>query len=822
MDKLLSLLQAINEAAAVLLTEQNAQQAISRALGMVGQATNVDRVYIFQNVAVLGEEQMVSQRFEWVRDHVSIQLDNPELQNIPYDAAGLARWKEVMLQRKAIRGLVKDFPQSERDLLDPQDILSLICLPIYIKDEFWGFVGFDDCSSERIWSRQEEQILFNLATSLGGVFMRQRYEDSILRYQAELEEAQRIAQMGNFEYDFRAQEVRLSQEVLRIHGLERIEDFPQGIVPDMYPEPYRTRMATLAAACLMQGQPFDEVFLLHPPGGEAKWVRMICHPITEGGHTWKLKGVLIDVTASEQARRQQYELSQRLMLASQAGKIGFWNWHVLQDRLSWDAEVGRFFGIEASEQGQPIATALAYVHPDDVGQIHRALELVRDGTQQQISLEVRVRFVESLGWKDIVVHAYLDRDERGQIVQFVGVALDMTEDRLVRRELIAAKEQSEQANRAKSEFLSVISHEIRTPLNAVIGFADLLHSEGPRPDQTEYIDSLRISSQNLLSLINDVLDYSKIEAGRIDIERVEVSLPRLIQSVLKTHLHRAEERQVRLEAALDPRLPDLVVTDPVRLGQVLNNLISNAIKFTEQGTVTVRLTLVRDGIDDVSVRFEVQDTGIGIDPALHGKIFDRFTQANSSTTRRYGGTGLGLTITRQLVHLMGGRIQVESQPGMGSTFFFQLVLSRAAVSSSQSEHMGKDEQIEHLQGLRVLVVEDNAINRKIVGKFLANWQVSHVDFAADGAEGVAASQRGCYDVILMDLQMPVMGGEEAAQKIRAEGNQTPIVALTADAMPDVRERILAAGMNDLTTKPFHPQSLFEKLARYLPQQTLFA
>ncbi|RMG55595.1 MAG: response regulator [Bacteroidetes bacterium] len=821
-EQIIFLLQAINEAAAILLTERDADKAISAALAIVGKATKVDRVYIFQNVALPGNPIRVSQRYEWVREHVSVQIDNPELQDIPLVEAGLPRWEEVFLKRGVIKGQVRDFPDSERAMLDPQDILSIICIPIFIGEEFWGFVGFDDCTHERAWTRQEEGVLFNLATALGGVFMRNRYERSLVQYQTELEEAQAIGQMGNFEYDFRRQRVRMSKEMLRIHGLEAEADFPQGVVPTLYPEPYRSRMWELGARCLEQGESFDEIFLLQVPGQAEKWLRMICHPIREEGGINRLRGVMIDVTAAEQARRRLDELSQRLLLAGEAGKIGFWAWDFEHDRVTWDATMGKLIGRPAEPRGVPSRAILTFLPPEEGPSARRKIVSTLKGESSQAVFETWMGSPET-GWKTLVSSAYIDRLPSGRASRMVGVSLDVTEDRKIRQELIEAKNAAEAASQAKTEFLSVMSHEIRTPLNAVIGYASLLKDTTPRPDQIEYIDALRVASESLLSLINDILDYNKIDAGMIELEQHELRLGELIENVAKTHLHRAEERQVRLKIVIDPRLPGSVMADPVRLGQVLNNLISNAVKFTEKGEVTIRATLSREGQEDVGVQFAVIDTGIGIDPKLHEKVFDRFTQADSTISRRFGGTGLGLSITRQLVTLMGGKIRLESQPGEGSTFSFELNLPRGTSrmdppDSGSAQDAPTLSAREDLSGLRVLVVEDNAINRKIMSKFLGKWKVSALDFAENGQEGVEAAAQGTYDVILMDLQMPVMSGLDAAREIRARGDQTPIVALTADAMPDVRDRIVSAGMNALATKPFHPQTLFDQLAGYLPDQ----
>ncbi|MDX2283456.1 MAG: ATP-binding protein [Bacteroidia bacterium] len=385
----------------------------------------------------------------------------------------------------------------------------------------------------------------------------------------------------------------------------------------------------------------------------------------------------------------------------------------------------------------------------------------------------------------------------------------------IRSELVQAKEEAEAATLAKSQFLSIMSHEIRTPLNAVIGFTHLLLEDQPRPDQTDNLKTLKFSAENLLVLINDLLDYSKIESGKVELEETEFDLRHLVRSIRQSLLPRAEENRTRIEIRIDEALPDVLAGDPVRLGQILVNLASNAVKFTEDGWVRIQVRML--GRDDTHCELEirVRDTGIGIEPQMHEKIFESFTQANSSTTRKFGGTGLGLAITRKLVELFQSRIELESEPGKGATFRFRLRMRYvAAPQQPAASHQHEVQPAPRsLAGIRVLVVEDNPVNVRILAQFLRKWDIDRVEVARNGAEGVEAARRQAFDLIFMDLQMPVMNGMEAAGQIRSFDPHTPIIALTADAMPEIRDLVLAAGMNDYTTKPFNPNVLYEKLIR---------
>jgi signal transduction histidine kinase/ligand-binding sensor domain-containing protein/CheY-like chemotaxis protein len=391
---------------------------------------------------------------------------------------------------------------------------------------------------------------------------------------------------------------------------------------------------------------------------------------------------------------------------------------------------------------------------------------------------------------------------------------NLVEDRT--QELRLAKEQAENSMRAKEMFLSTMSHEIRTPLNAVIAMSQLLIEEKPRPEQMENIQTLKFSSENLLVLINDILDFSKIDAGKIEFEEVPINIRELIRGLRRALQPSADEKNIELITHIQDSVPQIFLGDPVRLNQVLTNLVSNGLKFTIIGSVRLDVNLISADDEQCEIAFSITDTGIGIHPDKFSQIFESFEQASKDTTRKFGGTGLGLTITKRLLELQGSNIMLESEVGKGSRFFFSLRFKRLnGLVSNVAKSYEVNEKALH--GLQVLLVEDNSINRLIVSKFLSKWGVA-LEFAENGVIAVEMATISQYDLILMDLQMPEMDGFEATRNIRNIGSHwssnVPILALTAAAMVEVKEQVINAGMNDYIAKPFNSEELFTKIAAH--------
>jgi len=412
-------------------------------------------------------------------------------------------------------------------------------------------------------------------------------------------------------------------------------------------------------------------------------------------------------------------------------------------------------------------------------------------------------------------------DEIGDLCLWFNTFIENQElKRKTEKELLIAKEMAEAANIAKSQFLANMSHEIRTPMNGIFGFLELLSITRLTIEQKDYVHEAKSASGVLQYIINDILDFSKIEVGKLAIEKIDFDIALIVASAMSVLLPKARTKNILLHTIIDPKVPKVVVGDPTRLKQILNNLVSNAVKFTENGDISVSVDVNEQFDNEVVIVFKVKDTGVGIKEEDISKLCQPFIQADASTTRKFGGTGLGLAISKELIKMMDGDLFIESKIGEGSTFSFT-----AKFQIPQKENLQEKEIIDIEEVIiseaqeksnikpRILLVEDNAINRKIVIKILRNKQVE-CDIAVDGSEALKALEVKEYDIIFMDCQMPIMNGFETSMKIReqeAGKKHTRIIAMTANAMEGDKEKCLAAGMDDYMSKPLNFELLFKMI-----------
>jgi len=389
--------------------------------------------------------------------------------------------------------------------------------------------------------------------------------------------------------------------------------------------------------------------------------------------------------------------------------------------------------------------------------------------------------------------------------------------RMMLDNLIHARQNAEEAAQAKQLFMSTMSHEIRTPLNEVIGITNLLLQGNPREDQMDYVKTLKFSGNHLLTLVNDVLDYNKMESGKIVFEQVQFNLNNFLDDIVRSYSFRSQAKRLSFEMKKSSELPVEVVGDSIRLNQILSNLLSNALKFTSKGGIIISIMeLARTG-NQTKIEFSVSDTGIGIPKDKHSAIFDSFSQAASDTTRQFGGTGLGLAICKKLIEMQGGTISLESEPGKGSTFSFEITYGIADQDSKKKALEVPDSYV-GLEGKKILVAEDNKINFFVANKFLVSWGIS-VTHAEDGQLALEELEKEDFDLVLMDLHMPVMDGIEATRVIRNSDNprlkDIPIVALTAAIMSESHDKIENLNINDYVLKPFKPRDLFERILKHV-------
>ncbi|HXA01793.1 MAG TPA: CHASE3 domain-containing protein [Cytophagaceae bacterium] len=388
-------------------------------------------------------------------------------------------------------------------------------------------------------------------------------------------------------------------------------------------------------------------------------------------------------------------------------------------------------------------------------------------------------------------------------------------------QLKIAKEEAEEANKTEEQFLANMSHEIRTPMNAVVGMTNLILQSDLTPKQLEYMKAIKQSSDNLLIIINDILDFSKIRAGKIETESIDFRLGEILQGLYNTFRFKTEEKNLKFINKIDPALPDVIIGDPVRLNQILINLIGNAIKFTETGSITIESSQIKRDAELVTIQFSVKDTGIGIKEEKLDTIFESFSQASSDTTRKYGGTGLGLTISKQLIELQGGEISVHSKINEGTTFSFILPFSIGSQENIQ-EFKIKEINTNNLNGLRVLLVDDNDLNQ-IVAVDTLNLLIKNlkIDIAQNGRVALEKVENANYDIILMDVHMPELDGYETTKRIRNKKNsyhEIPIMAMTASATIEEVQKCLKSGMDDCIAKPFDPAVLLRKISALITRE----
>jgi two-component system, sensor histidine kinase and response regulator len=528
------------------------------------------------------------------------------------------------------------------------------------------------------------------------------------------------------------------------------------------------------------------------------------------GSTHGVVGIHRDITVPKQMEQALRATQDRLKLAQSALSLGTWEVDLASRTVECSEQLLHLYGVGESRERISLAEWHNYVHPDDR---ERKIAEVREHFHDREPFDLQYRVI----WPDGSLHWFHSKalvifDERGLAVRVVGVDFDVTAHKRIEEELARAKEAAESASRAKSEFLANMSHEIRTPLNGVVGMTELALDTELTAEQREYLTTVKLSADSLLTVINDILDFSKIEAGKLELDPTEFRLRDFIDETCRLLALRAHQKGLELVCDVAPAVPEWVLGDASRVRQVLLNLVGNAVKFTDCGEVAVTVEhQADDTADGVVLAFTVRDTGIGITPEQQKIIFQPFAQADASTTRRFGGTGLGLTICHRLVKLMGGSIGMESDAGKGSTFRFTV---RVAIGSSASHERTIEPAA--LQGVPVLVVDDNATNRRILADTLSRWGMRPV--VADSAAAALRLYQSPgvpIPLILADVHMPETDGFELAAKIRCCNDDATIVLMTSGSHADDIARCRELKVDAYLTKPVAQKELQATILRVL-------
>ena len=631
-----------------------------------------------------------------------------------------------------------------------------------------------------------------------------------------LDELEKTANIGTWELDLQTERLVWSDQTKRIHEvpLDYEPKLEQGI--NFYKEgESREMIAKAVAESIQSGAPYDLELELVTAKGRDIWVRAQGKPQFVDGKCTGLFGVFQDITPQKQVEAQKQKIRERavaesirLQVANDSLGMGVWEYDLVTGELLWDKWMYSLYGVSKNKFTGVFETWERSVHPDD---LEGAKHLLAQAIEKNTNYDTEFRVITQNGQiKHIKANAIILRNDVGEAVKAIGVNYDITDKVETMAVLEQEKERAEAAAKAKSDFLANMSHEIRTPMNAILGGLQLLRNSDIKGNLRTILNNSAFSAQSLLTIINDILDYSKIESNKLSMEFAPFSLIEVLNAVKYDMDEMLSSKGIVYSVDIDDKFEDGWIGDVVRVKQILLNLVSNAVKFTSKGMVKVDVSCCEYKGEN-AIAISVIDSGIGMSEEAQAKIFERFAQADATTTRKYGGTGLGMAITLSLVEMMRGDIKVDSVEGEGTTITVLLPLAPAKLDKQKS--VRKSLAAPMMSNKKILIAEDNAINQVVIQTMLEDTK-AEVTIVDNGKQAVEAVEKEDFDVILMDIHMPEMDGVEAQRQISQMKKHIPIIALTANVMPDDVAFYLQQGFVSHLGKPVDMNHLFGMLKQY--------
>ncbi|MGV3526700.1 MAG: ATP-binding protein [Candidatus Sericytochromatia bacterium] len=837
------LLQQVVRAVNNLVAIPHFNQAIREVLNSLGKIPDVDRVYLFERPHHLEQQNRLRLLAEWNGEGISPWYSTQVREDGLYHS-NLPNWIERLETGQAIRWQINELSEEEAGIMERRDLKSILIMPIEVEGRFWGLIGLDNCHSLRKWSSSEESMLRMVAGALGARVEHQRDEEALGRSESLFRNVFQSASVGIAIIYADGYFAQINPAFAAMLGYSADELLDRSFYDICHPEEHDAqaqRMAQIFSQKLLHFQTENRYLAQDGSLIWANFSASLIHSF-EDQPVW-LIGIFENITERKRAEEKSRRSERLLNMAGSMAKIGGWEIDIATQQQTWTEEMFNIQGIQDGRMTQSIEDLNQFYPPEAIPQIEAAL---KNCYEQQQPFELELPFTRR-NQEQIWVHIRGAAEvKEGEVATLYGAMQDITERRLnedALRQLNArleqrviertheleeslgqleyAKLEAEAASRAKSEFLANMSHEIRTPMNAILGFTELLNEEIPDRRLRQYLEAISSSGRTLLGLINDILDLSKIEAGKLQIEPVAVNPYRLFREVQGVFGPKIREKEIDFYIEIDPELPAAIVFDEIRMRQVLFNLIGNAVKFTEHGHIKISVAKQPHLSDtqQINLRVAVEDTGIGIPLEDQERIFEAFQQREGQSTRKYGGTGLGLTITRRLVEMMNGELSVTSAPGKGSTFTVTLQgIDIAQNEPAPAEAPSAQRQVK-FKAARILIADDISLNRVLIRTY---FEASALQFseAENGLEALEMAREERPDLILMDLKMPIMDGYEATLQLRqsARTADIPVIALTASGMKQDEALILQRGFNGYLRKPVLKQDLVQELARFLPHE----